>query len=287
MVWKLLISVGEHVARSRSLYEIRKPGMQTVVGIFTTREAAERAVAHLQSRGITPEYLNLLTPGTSKEELAAVPTTDAEQPGIGQAIGGVVGGAMGASGGLLGATIATALIPGIGTITAIGMAAVGLLGLAGGALAGAVAGGSLENALSQGLPKDELFVYEDALRQGRTVLIALVDDPAQAEVIHADLAAAGAESLDAARENWWLGLRDAEEEVYTAQGGNFTHAEVVYRRGFEAALLQDVAGKPYEDVQDYLQSRYGDVSHQEAFQRGYERGRIHAARRRVHAKTQL
>jgi hypothetical protein len=258
--------------------------MQTVVGIFTYRETAERAVAHLQSKGLRPEHLNLLTPGTTKEQLASVPTTDAEQPGIGQAIGGVVGGAMGASGGLLGATVASALIPGIGTITAIGMAAVGLLGLAGGTLAGVVAGGTLENALSHGLPKDELFVYEDALRQGRTVLIVLVDDTIQAEAVRETLAEAGAESLDAARENWWLGVRDAEEEAYTAQGGDFTQAEAVYRRGFEAALLQDVAGKPYEDVQDYLQSRYGAVSHQEAFRRGYARGRIHADGRRIQAR---
>jgi hypothetical protein len=183
---------------------------------------------------------------------------------------------MGASSGLLGATVASALIPGIGTITAIGMAAVGLLGLAGGALAGAVAGGTLENALSQGLPKDELFVYEDALRQGRTVLIALVDDTTQAETIRAVMAEAGAESLDAARDNWWLGVRDAEEEVYTAQGGDFTLAEADYRRGFEAALHREVAGRPYEDVQDYLRSRYGDVSTQNAFRQGYARGRLHA-----------
>jgi hypothetical protein len=256
--------------------------METVVGIFTTREAAECAMAHLQSRGFTPEHLNLLTPGTTKEQLVSVPTTDAEQPGIGQAIGGVVGGAMGASGGLLGATIASALIPGIGTITAIGMAAVGLLGLAGGALAGVVAGGTLENALSQGLPKDELFIYEDALRQGRTVLIALVDDTTQAEAARAALAEAGAESLDAAREHWWLGVRDAEAEVYTAQGEDFTLAEADYRRGFEAALLRDVAGKHYEDIQDYLQSRYGDVVNQDAFRRGYVRGRLHAEERLRH-----
>jgi hypothetical protein len=254
--------------------------MKTVVGIFTTREAAERAAAHLRSRGLSAEHLNLLTPDLTKKQLASVPTTDAEQPGIGQAIGGVVGGAMGASGGLLGATIASALIPGIGTITAIGMAAVGLLGLAGGALAGAVAGGTLENALSQGLPKDELFVYEDALRQGRTVLIVLVDDTTQAEATRTALVEAGAESLDAARENWWLGVRDAEEEAYTAQGENFTLAEADYRRGFEAALSRDIAGKPYEDVQDYLRSRYGDVSAQHAFRRGYARGQRYATGQR-------
>jgi hypothetical protein len=71
-------------------------------------------------------------------------------------------------------------------------------------------------------------------------------------------------------------VRDAEEETYTAQGEDFTLAEVDYRRGFEAALSRDIAGKPYEDVQDYLRSRYGDVSTQNAFRRGYARGQRYA-----------
>jgi len=59
-----------------------------------------------------------------------------------------------------------------------------------------------ENALSDGLPKDEFVVYEDALRQGRTVLIALTEDATQAEAARAALGQAGAESLDAARDTW-------------------------------------------------------------------------------------
>ncbi len=54
--------------------------------------------------------------------------------------------------------------------------------------------------MSDGLPKDELFVYEDALRQGRTVLIALTEDATQAEAARAALLQAGAESLDTARD---------------------------------------------------------------------------------------
>ena len=47
---------------------------------------------------------------------------------------------------------------------------------------------------------------------------------------------AGAESIDAARESWWLSLRDAEEAHYQTTGGNFQTDEANYRRGFEAAL---------------------------------------------------
>jgi hypothetical protein len=252
--------------------------MISVVGIFTDRSEADRAIEGLQALGIPPENINLLTPGATQQQLAAVPTTEAEQPGIGQAIGGVVGGAMGASGGLLGATVASALIPGIGTVTAIGLAAVGLLGLAGGALAGVAAGGALENSLSQGLPKDELFVYKDALQRGRTVVIGLTEDTEQAETARQMLAQSGAESLDAARHAWWLGMRDAEAETYMAQGGDFPQDETAYRRGFEAALSGEAAGKPYDDVKGYLRAHHGDVCDQEAFRRGYARGREYAAR---------
>lgn len=252
--------------------------MISVVGIFTDRTAADRAIEGLHALGIPRENINLLTPEATQQQLAAVPTTDAEQPGIGQAIGGVVGGAMGASGGLLGATVASALIPGIGTVTAIGLAAVGLLGLAGGALAGVAAGGALEDSLSQGLPKDELFIYKDALQHGRTVVIGLTEDTEQAEAARQMLAQAGAESLDAARDAWWLGMRDAEAETYMAEGGDFHQDESVYRRGFEAALSREAAGRSYDDARGYLRAHYGDVCDQEAFRRGYARAREYAAR---------
>ena len=54
--------------------------------------------------------------------------------------------------------------------------------------AGAVAGSALEEALSNGLPKDELYVYKDALRRGRTVLVVLIEDTDQATTARAVLA---------------------------------------------------------------------------------------------------
>src|SRR5215467_12333442 len=121
-----------------------------------------------------------LVPGASLDQPEQVPTSETEQPGMGTALGGVVGGAVGASSGMMTATVLSALVPGIGTVTTIGVAALTLLGLVGGAVAGTVAGGALEDTLANGLPKDELYVYKDALRRGRTVLIALVEDTNQA-----------------------------------------------------------------------------------------------------------
>ena len=245
--------------------------MQPVVGIFTSRAVAERAAERLVSIGIHKERINYLTPDASEAQLETVPTTETEQPGVAKVLGGVVGGATGISTGMLGAAIASMVIPGVGAVTAIGAAAVALLGI-GGALAGAAAGDALEESLAQGLPKDELFVYQAALREGRTVLVALADDETLADAAREALMAAGAENVDAARQRWWIGLRDAEAETYSAQGGDFTKDELTYRRGFEAALRWTTAGKPYETVVDYLRAEYGDVYQEEAFRRGYERG---------------
>jgi hypothetical protein len=248
--------------------------METVVGIFTSREGVERAIERMRALGIPQEHLNCLFPGMSNAQLEAVPTTDAEQPGMGKVLGGVVGGVTGASQGLLGAAVVSALVPGVGPVMAIGLAAAALLGV-GGAVAGAAVGGALEDSLEEGLPKDELFLYEDALRQGRMVLIVMTEQEEQADTVREALAQAGAESIDAARERWWLGVRDAEAEVYTAEGLDFPTDEPVYRKGFEAALQPTMAGKSYTEASEFLRTYYVEVYREEAFRRGYARGQTY------------
>ena len=58
--------------------------------------------------------------------------------------------------------------------------------------AGAGVGGALESSTTDGLPEDELFVYEDALRQGHSAVIALAANDQQAEAARGALEAAGA-----------------------------------------------------------------------------------------------
>ena len=248
--------------------------MSTVAGIFKSREAAERAVANLRSTGIADERISLLAPGTSQEELdAAVPTTETEQPGMGKALGGWAGGALGVAGGMhIGAAAASLFVPGVGPVIAAGLIGAALLG-AGGAATGIAAGGAMEDAVA-GMPHDELFIYEDALRQGRTVVIVVAEDD-ESEAARNIMAQAGAESIDAARESWWVGLRDAEEEEYTGQGGDFKSSETYYRRGFEAALHPQSRGKSFEEASASLSARHGDAYGQDAFRRGYERGQAY------------
>jgi hypothetical protein len=247
--------------------------MSTVAGIFKSRAEAERAVANLRAAGIAEDRINLLTPGTSDEKVEeTVPTTETEQPGMGGALGGTVGGALGAAGGMtIGAATASLLVPGVGPVIAAGILGAALLGI-GGAAAGAAAGNALEESV-EGLPHDELYVYEDALRKGRSVVIVVADDDTQADGARAILSQAGAESIDAARESWWVGLRDAEEAAYTGQGGDFKTDEPVYRKGFEAAQHPGVRDKSYEECVASLRGRYSDACETDAFRRGYERGK--------------
>jgi hypothetical protein len=249
--------------------------METVVGVFRTGADACRATGYLKSAGIPTERIIVLMPGASDDELSAVPTTETEAPGPGTAVGGVVGGALGAASGLsLGAAAATFLVPGVGSVIAIGLLAAAFLGL-GGAVGGAVLGEALDESLVEGLPKDDLFVYEDALRQGRSVVIAFISEGRQAAVVRKIIGQAGAEGIDSARENWWLGLRDAEEEHYTASGRSFTQDESNYRCGFEAALHRQTGNKSYAEAANDLKLRYPAVYREESFQRGYERGRTY------------
>jgi hypothetical protein len=246
--------------------------MRAVAGVFQSREAARRAAAMLLGSGFTGEQVTVLFPGASEEQVHAVPVSETEQPGMGGAIGGVLGAALGVAGGFELGVAATALIPGVGPVLAVGIAGAAILG-AGGLIAGAEAGGLAEEKSTPGLPEDEIFFYEDALRQGRSVVILLADGDHAARHGREVLAHLGAESIDAAREAWWIGLRDAEAEQYRALGRNFDRDQIAYRAGFEAALRRDCHGKSVDEAADCLKWWYPDIWDSEPFRRGFERGR--------------
>jgi hypothetical protein len=250
--------------------------MNTVVGIFNSFADAKRAVAMLRSLGISEKGISILSPRTPDTEIEAnIPTSETEQPGMGSAIGGTVGGALGVAGGLqAGMVVATTLIPGVGPVIALGLIGAALFG-AGGAMAGALAGDSIEDNLAAGVPRDELYLYEDALRKGRSVVIAVTDEEELATRARTELKRAGAESIDAARDQWWIGLRGAEQANYARQGGNFNVDEAAYRLGFEAALHPDRRGHAYENTVDSLRAKYADSSALDAFRHGYERGQAY------------
>ena len=227
--------------------------MKSVAGIFTSRDAAERVVQRLASSGIPRDHLTLLTPGTDPRRLATVPVDEGEAPGTGAAIGAVAGAATGAGVGVpIGAAVSL-IVPGIGPIIAFGLLGAALFGAGGAAI-----GNALENTLTQGVPRDDLFVIEDALRAGQSVVIALVEDEATAQRARDVLREEGALDLDTARDRGWSALPEAER-------GRFDPVEEhVYRCGFEAAQ--------WCDDRENVRPLHGNMIDEPAFQRGWERG---------------
>jgi hypothetical protein len=218
--------------------------MESVVGVVES-EAGARRVAGEIVRRIPTARARILTPDDSVRDLADVPADDAEQPGMGSAIGAVAGGAAGAA-------AASVLVPPVGVVAVLGLAAGALLGGVG----GMVTGQKLEDSLSFGLSRDELFVYAHVLSSGQSVIFVWTESDADAERVRQVMADAGVESIDAARDAWWVGLRDAEALAY---GDGFEADEESYRRGFEAACRG--TGSPPD--------------REPAFAAGYARGRAY------------
>ena len=243
--------------------------MKTISGIFHSQADAQRAYDELKNTaGFRDEDLALLAPGTAPQTVnEEVAVSDTEQPGMGTAIGGVVGGAVGLA---AGSVLAGLVLPGVGSVLALGLGAAGL-GL-GGAVAGAAGGHALESEMSNGLPKDEMFFYEDALRQGRSVLVAVAATDDMADRGREIMEHTGAESIDAAREKWWIGLRETEAEHYGHAEGRGDAEESLYRRGFECALQPRYRGKSLAQADDDLRREYPDRCDSETFRRGFVRG---------------
>ncbi len=129
--------------------------------------------------------------------------------------------------------------------------------------------------MAEGVAVDELFFYEDALRQGRSIVIVLIEDDKQGRIARKILEEAGAEGVDSAREKWWIGLRDVEQEHYTSQNRNAEWNEIYYRRGFEAALRPGTRGKSYREAAENLAESFPDAHNREPFCCGYERGQAY------------
>lgn len=177
--------------------------MRTITAVYTRPEDAAHATRALREL-IGEEHVNLLAPIGPSDDPADVPLSEDMPPVLGP-MGGILGGAVGVA--------VSVAIPGIGPVTGLGLAAAGILGALGG-IAGYKLGDSADRVASTGLPADELYFYEDALRQNRSVVLASVPEKDDEDEVRAIMERCGAESIDAARADWTLGMRDASEETY-------------------------------------------------------------------------
>jgi len=248
--------------------------MQAVTGVFPSQSHADRAIETMLSNGVSAYNITLLAPGERRRQPEPVPPDTREQPEVSNLKSGVVGETAGFNGGSI---LSTAVLPGVGPVTAVGLLGAAILRAAG---ARPAVGETLENSLTQSLPENEIFVYEDALRRGRSVVIVLAENAHAAEPLRALLKSEGAEAMEAARHQWWIHLKSTEREHYGASGRDFGRDEQFYRRGFEDALHARSRCKEFDQVSAEMESSLAELQQQypgaeidEAYTRGYRRGR--------------
>lgn len=130
---------------------------KTVLGVFTSRDQAEKAVSELRSKGFDKE-ISVMAKDTGKN--ANVDENSVMFGGDSVTDGATTGGVLGGIAGLAIGAGALA-IPGIGPLIAAGPIA----GLISGAASGGIAGGLVD----WGIPEERGKYYEGQVKQGNIV----------------------------------------------------------------------------------------------------------------------
>ncbi|MGA9529468.1 MAG: STAS domain-containing protein [Terriglobales bacterium] len=145
--------------------------MDTTVGVFSSRDRAEEAVKELRQQGVPEQAIVFLTRSETEAKTIAKE--------FGAYVGGFTGGAAGMTAGVLAATL---LLPGVGTVFALGFGAAALLGLAG-AGAGSSVGSAAAHDQNATQPTPDAQCSEDAaffrevLKEGRSLIVVRSDTP--------------------------------------------------------------------------------------------------------------
>ncbi|MGO9403165.1 MAG: STAS domain-containing protein [Terriglobales bacterium] len=148
--------------------------METAIGVFTSRDHAEEAVRELRERGVPQDSIVFLTRSESDAKNLAKE--------FGAYVGGFAGGAAGMTAGVVAATL---LLPGIGTVFALGFGAAALLGVAG-AGAGATVGSAATHDADAPQPatgeksSEDIAFFREVLKEGRSLIVVRTDSKALA-----------------------------------------------------------------------------------------------------------
>ena len=145
--------------------------METAIGVFAARDHAEEAVKELREQGVPEESIVFLTRSENQAKSIAKE--------FGAYVGGFVGGAAGMTTGVVTASL---LLPGIGTVFALGFGAAALLGLAG-AGAGAGVGSAVAHDANAPQPagpekvSEEIAFFREVLQSGRSLIVVRTESP--------------------------------------------------------------------------------------------------------------
>jgi uncharacterized protein (TIGR02271 family) len=150
---------------------MNKTNCATVVGVFSNRQQAQRAVEDLRNAGFREDQIGVITQGTESD--LTVDRETGSKLGEGAAIGAATGAGVGL---LWGLGVAAQLFPPLGIVA--GGTLLALLASAGtGATISAVIGA----LIGLGVPEDEAGYYEDEVKNGRTLVTVQAEgrsDPA-------------------------------------------------------------------------------------------------------------
>jgi len=192
---------------------------------------------------------------------------------MGKAIGALLGGAAGLSAGPL---VVAALIPGVGPITAIGLLAGAFAGAREQALGG---GGKSGKRHDDGLPEDEMFVYEDALRKGG---VADCDGGgwSRSSALPRVAKSGGAEEVMQRANSGGLVCEEPSWNIIRLRAGSLATMRSSNRMGFESALHARSRCKEYDQVLGEMTVQIEELERQHlggergrTVSAGYERGR--------------
>lgn len=149
----------------------------TVVGTFVDQDSAEHAIERLRDAGYDRDQIGFAgqDPDSTKSRMIEEHDNTAG-PG---AAGGLVTGAV--AGGAVG-WLGLAALPAIGPFLAGGAIGTALIGAA----AGGATGGILGGLLGLGIPRHNAEMYEEQVKQGRTIVSVQGERTAEAEAILTD-----------------------------------------------------------------------------------------------------
>ncbi len=140
---------------------------------------------------------------------------------------------------------------------------------AGGAVGGAAPGNAADDRSNEGVPSDEIFFYEDALRQGRSVVLVLAADRSEARTRYwrtpgprAWMRRGRIGGLDCATPN---------KNTIGPWGTTSSWTRTCIAPRLLLPCAANAAASRCDEETDCLKSWYPDVW--EPFQQGYERSR--------------
>jgi len=220
--------------------------METAIGVFASRDRAEEAVKELRERGVPEQAVVFLT--RSENEAKSIAKE------FGAYVGGFVGGAAGMTTGVVAASL---LLPGIGTVFALGFGAAALLGLAG-SEAGSKMGSAAAHDASAPAPTatedcaEDVAFFREVLKEGRSLIVVRTDSQ--------ELAATACEVLD----RLGLGMRGhtpVKMQTATRQVGSVVVLDISGRitLGEGNVMLREIVRELAEKGQKSIVLNLGEV----------------------------